>query len=312
MSKNELLSRQTQAFPRRPVAAQPAAAPAQTRVVIEDDSTPQIPPPSSLAQTNPSPSPSTGPLAVEIHLPSRFEFYDFDRISVLPIRGHHQALMYRAAHEKSDQHVANAISSLLPNGLKSEELTIPDFYFVMYWLRLNCYTKTSLVHRGVCNSPAHLTDVREGRKTKESLVTVTTIPKTWLDQTELPEDYLSGFEEELRSILSEVEPLGYTLNAPRMFDTIELHDTMFDNPEYDMLSYHADRAACLVKADGVRDSLAARISVVQDLSIDTLDLLDQWRVRVSMYGVKEVVRFKCTECGADVENPVLLSAHAFL
>ena len=255
---------------------------------------------------------SMSPEATTLFLPSRFEFYDFSALSVGRLKGYHQAKFYKAANESKDRHVADALTSLFPPGIKAEELTIPDFYFVMYWLRLNSYMRTELVHNGMCNNPRHLKDVREGRLPPESLKTVEVITKTRLDQVELPVDYLAGFDSELQELVSVLNPLGYTLTAPRMFDVIELNEEFSDAPNFDEISYLADRAACICKADSTRSTLKERIQIVETLDLNFLELLEEWRHRCSSYGVRESIKFKCKGCGADVENDISISAHSFL
>lgn len=255
---------------------------------------------------------STSPEAIALFLPSRFEFYEFSALSVGRLKGYHQAKFYKAANENKDRHVADALTSLFPPGIKAEELTIPDFYFVMYWLRLNSYMRTELVHNGVCTNPAHLRAVREGKKEAKTLTTVEVITKTRLDQVELPENYLDGFDKELAELTSVLNPLGYTLTAPRMFDVIELNEEFTDAPNFDEISYLGDRAACITKTDGHRSTLKERIQVVESLNLNVLELLEDWRHRCSSYGVRESIKFKCKECGADVENDISISAHSFL
>ena len=250
--------------------------------------------------------------ATAIFLPSRCEFYPFSHISLKRPKGFHQAKFHRAAVEQKDRHVADALSSLMPDGIRAEDLTIPDFYFVMYWLRLNSYTKTDLVHHGVCNNPDHVKAVRDKKKDKDTLITIEIISRTRLEQTELPENYLDGFEDSLKSLSDELRPKGYTLTAPRMFDVIELAEEYTDNPNYTEIAYMADKAACLQASDLRRTSLRERIQVVENMDMEFQEVLEEWRVRCSSYGVKESIRFKCKECGADVENPISISAHSFL
>jgi hypothetical protein len=258
----------------------------------------------------------SGPLPVQVFLPSRFEFYgaEFKECFVKPMTGFHQSKFYRSANEQKDLHSANALTSLI--GFDAKELTLPDFFFLLYWLRLNCYTKTQLIHNGVCNSPAHLAKVREKKLPSESLRSVHTINKTWLEQEDLSEDYLAGFEESAAELMAALEPIGYTLDVPRMRDTIELHDDLSSDEKYKdviiEMEYMSDRASCIRRVDGAPVTLRERIQLVEQLPMDVHDMLDEWRVRVSMYGVKESIKFKCTECGAQVENPVLISAHSFL
>ena len=303
----EIISRHTKKFPNRseslpgippqPVSQPKPASSVQVRV---DESRPE-------ATDAPS-----DPSATTVFLPSRCEFYNFSSISLKRPKGFHQAKFHRAAVEQKDRHVADALSSLMPTGIRSEELTIPDFYFVMYWLRLNCYTRTDLVHRGVCNNPAHVHAVKEGRKDKDTLITIEVISKSRLEEIQLPEDYLEGFETELTSLSEQLAARGYALTAPRMFDVIELAEEYTDSPNFTEIAYLADRASCLMSVEGKRTTLRERIQVVEDLEIDSQDMLEEWRIRCSSYGVKESIRFKCKECGADVENPISISAHSFL
>lgn len=304
-------------FPARKTAPQQPTPLPSVRIREVHEVDPPSPP-----QAEQAPAPQiSGPLPVQIFLPSRCEFYpDIKSVFVRPMKGFHQSKFYRAAHEKSDIHVVNAINTLLSQdigltqGIDSSKLTIPDFFFIMYWLRLNCYTRTPLVHRGVCNNPEHLNDVASGKRTKESLVTIVHLKQTMLEQTELQDDYLEGFEEEVSFLMEELSPLGLTLTAPRMADVIELNDVLVpenrDNEEE--IRYMADRAACVTKADGSHLSLKERIDILSNMSVDVQDLLDEWRIRVSTYGIKESVKFTCEGCGAEVENAILISAHSFL
>lgn len=277
---------------------------------------PEVPAPTSVVEVTPVDAKpeivSLSPEATAVFLPSRFEFYEFSAISIGRFKGYHQAKFYRAATEHKDRHAADAISSLLPNGIRAEELTIPDFYFIMYWLRLSTYMRTELVHNGVCTNPAHLEAVRKNEKDPKTLTTVEVITKTRLEQKELPTDYLDGFDEGLSVLTEALNPIGYTITAPRMFDVIDLNENFADDPNFDEISYLSDRAACLVRADGVRSTLKERIQIVETLDIHVLEFLEEWRVRSSSYGVKETIKFNCKGCGAAVENEISISAHSFL
>lgn len=320
MSNDDLsVSRSTAAF-KRPTATpvNPATAGASVpKVRVTELPHPGAPIPDPTAtQVNPAVTTTSGPIPVQVYLPSRFEFYgpEFKECFVRPMTGFHQSKFFRSANEKKDVHSANALTSLI--GFDAKELTLPDFFFLLYWLRLNCYTKTQLIHNGVCNSPAHLQRVRDGKVPAESLRSVHTISRTWLEQDDLSDDYMTGFEENVKELLAALEVVGYTLDVPRMKDTIELHDDLQSDEKYkDIITemeFMADRASCIRRIDGVAVSLKDRIQLIEQQSVDVHDMLDEWRVRVSLYGVKESIKFKCTECSAEVENPVLISAHSFL
>jgi hypothetical protein len=305
-SQVDVISRQTRKFPKpsvalrgeNPTSGPEPATPASTVTVTAIDSKPEVV--------------SLSPEATTIFLPSRCEFYEFSAISLGRFKGFHQAKFYRAATEHKDRHAADAITSLLPPGIKSEELTIPDFYFVMYWLRLSTYMRTELVHTGVCTNPAHLEAVRKKQKDSKTLTSVEVITKTRLEQVELSTTYLEGFEDGLTVLTEALNPLGYTITAPRMFDVIDLNENYADDPNFEEISYLSDKASCLVRVDGVRTTLKERIQIVETLDIAVLEYLEEWRVRCSSYGVRESIKFKCKECGADVENDISISAHSFL
>jgi len=304
-----LIGKSTMGFRRDPSATPKESIP-RVRVT-------ELPSPgASISQAAANPQPSNpGPLSTQVFLPSRFEFYeDLDTCFVRPMTGLHQSKFNRAAQEKKDRHTVNAITHMI--GYDAGNLTIPDFFFLLYYIRLNSYTKTTLVHRGVCTNEEHHRDVQEKRKPATSLNSVHTINRTWLEDEQLSENYLEGFETSINEVSSILDTLGMKLDVPRMKDTIDLNDDLLSDPanadSLSELQFIGDRAACVRFINDPNASLRSRIQAIENLPVDVHDMLDEWRLRVSLYGVKEVIRFKCPECGADVENPVLLSAHSFL
>lgn len=247
------------------------------------------------------------PSATSLQLPSNFLFYPFKSISVTPLKGYHQAKFARAAREKLTRHIVEAVTTLLPDGVDAMDLTVPDFYYLLYWLRLNYYTKAQLVHRGVCKDHKHLAEVRDSKKPLESLTTIITIGKT-----SLKESYLeAGFDREFE-LNPELAENGLSLHPLCMRDVVDLEENLSDVPDYVELEYLADLASFL-RIDGKPlSSLKERIQLAEGLSPDALECVAEYRDLVSNYGVIEILKFNCQECGAENETAVSISAHSFL
>ena len=267
----------------------------------------------SVAPGSPEPSlpaseASKDPAATTVFLPSRFEFYPFKSISVLPVGGFHQAKFSRAAKEKLTRHVVEAVSTLLPEGIDAADLTVPDFYFILYWLRLNCYTRAQLVHKGVCRDHKHVAQVREGKKPADSLVNLVTVTKTSLKQEELPHDYLGDWQPE-PSLLEKADYYPCTMR-----DVISLEEDFDDLPpeSMDELEYLADLASFIRIKGNPEATLRERIQLLEKANPDELESIALYRQAVSNYGVEEFIKFKCKECGAETETAISISAHSFL
>jgi hypothetical protein len=253
------------------------------------------------------------PSAMSVELPSNFFFYDFKELAVKPLKGYHQAKFSRSAKEKSHKHMVEAISTVLTDGISAYDLTIPDFYWVLYYLRLSCYTKSPMIHRTVCTNPEHVLDVAAGRKTKDSLITLSTITKTMLqDITFNPEKEFEGFDQTAADAFFEKH--GLKLHPVLVRDMVEmgtLYSDDGDEGEDSEMEYCAEFAG-LLKSPDKHLTLADRISIVKTLDIDEIELIKDYSRRVSAYGVKETIKAHCGDCSAEVNTVVSISAHSFL
>jgi hypothetical protein len=273
--------------------------PLPRRLVVEE-ATPVLKPE---AQLDPS--------SMGVDLPSKFHFYPQKTISVKPLKGFHQAKFSRAAKEKSNRHMADAISSLLPSGFSAYDLTIPDYYWILYYLRITCYTKNTLIHTSVCTNPEHILDVAKGIEDRESLVTVTTLTRTHLKDIEFDEKAaFEGFDFNSPE-MEELKTFGVTVGPSRVGDMVELDTLTTGSDEDSEMEFKADFAGFLAGIDR-KMTLAERLKVVDELSNDALSMLSDYRTRVSNYGVEETIRVRCGKCGAESETTVSISAHSFL
>lgn len=263
---------------------------------------PEPPPPQTQSQRD--------PLYFFLPLPSNFVFYPFKELSAAHIRGKHQAKFSVAAKQSSTRLTVEAITSLLGDGVNAADLTIPDFYAVMYWLRLNCYGKATLPIVARCSDPEHVLAVAENKKTVKSLENMELISKTNLKETLLDTKKVLDFldKEEVKEFTAET---GLILTAPRMFDSIEIEERWLERPDYSEIEFLADYAGAIRSIE--RDlSLEERIDTVGNLEARHIAILSDWQELVTSYGVEESTSLKCKECGAGIEVDISISAHDFL
>jgi hypothetical protein len=330
-----------------PAAAQPALAQVsayvapQVQALVEDAQAEQ----EYVAQIpNPTPGfvrPVSDAEYTAVALPSNFGFYAFKDLYVKPFTVRHLAKLQKAHREASLLPVVEAVSSVIytsdpryADQAIGFMLTLPDFYFVLYWLRLNSFTKSNYVHNTVCADPGHrqrvvdfesldkyAAEVQAKRMTIEDFerVKATALPKESLKisqiftHTDMKVNHLASipdpdfyrFEDEDRLIF----------RPPTMRDTLEFteHPKMADTSEREEFSYLAQIAVHLAHRDpSIVLTLDQKIQIIENLSGDQAALVKQYDKQVRAYGVEEKVRVTCKECGAARVSKLTLAAHSFL
>lgn len=266
-----------------------------------------------------STTPSTSRLAkhdsdsgfYRLGLPSGHLFYDFQSVSATSIRGRNQAKFSAAAKQKRTRLTVEAVTSLLGDGVDAASLTVSDFFFVMYWLRLNGAGTSQFRVKAGCYDPQHVLDVAQKRKPVESLYTVELVSKTNLKETELDKELVKTFFEEHKGGIEELARLGFALTAPRMYDSIELEEKWDGKPEFDEVEFLSELAGSIQSTEKHMD-LEQRLAVVGEFPMELLTLLQEWQLVVQSYGVEESIHLNCKECGAQIETEVSISASDFL
>jgi hypothetical protein len=260
----------------------------------------------------PKPVEQLDPKYLTADLPSNFYFYDFDRLGVGPVLGFHQAKFSRSAKEKRTRYMVDAVSTLLPEGISAWDLTIPDFYWLLYWIRMTYYTKVQLIHTAVCKNPKHVHKIKTGELPKESLVSVHTLSKSILTERVFNpkpvEDFLSTAD------LSFLDNSPFTLAPSCIADIVDIEENLLEHENYAEIEYLVDYAGYLQNRDSntPRISMQARCEFVESLTAENLHTIEQFRNLVSDYGVEESIRFTCPECRAESETKISISAHSFL
>jgi hypothetical protein len=246
------------------------------------------------------------PEFTSIDLPSKFQFYSFKTLSVRTLKGSHQAKLNRAYTQNRLRYVVEAMGATLEPGVSAFDLTPGDFYFLMYWQRVNSFTKSPQIITTQCSDETHVARVQARELTPESLkieqfLNSTTLDTKYSEPLDLPTlmASLPDFElgvETMRDVVDMTE---------RMVDIAEDEESEDDITEYGWL---ASKAAFL----RTPTSLAERCKVVGDMSVEDTTLLDKYMEAVTNYGVEEFATIKCKECGASKRVKISFDALTFL
>lgn len=258
---------------------------------------------------------------ISLALPSNFLFYPFKRLSARLVTARHQAKFLNASKQGSLRLAVEAVTSCLGDGVSALDLTIPDFFYVLLWLRLASYTTFDMNQVVVCNNVKHLAAVAEGKKSPETLKTLHVVKQTNIEERTLTTMPV------LPAIL---QASGLRVSVPRMRDTCDMDDFLSDLPDGEKEeASHVAAIACMIdpvqyearwtagaaaEAQKVSSmTFAERFKVADRLNADmSRALINDWDTAINgSYGVTESITVKCKECGADVRTEIRISALNF-
>ena len=256
-------------------------------------------------------TPISEPEGISIDLPSRFHYYDFKDLYVKPFRLSHLAKLAAAHATSSMQSVAEVVSSVLstPQGHQNIafQLHMADFNAVLYWLRLNSFSKRQMRVRYECTNPAHLHSVEIGEKTKESLQVAALYTNSDLKFVHLdraPDPEVFKFELENYGTV--------TMRPETVLDVIDFMDSPeWEDPEFQFKARIAS-VLDMCSPEGVPARLAQKIAVLDDLPPDVAALATEFADIVDEFGVSEIVQSNCIGCGASAAVRIAVDAQCFL
>jgi hypothetical protein len=256
-------------------------------------------------------APISDAVGESVALPSRFAYYQFKDLYVQPFKGGHLAKLARAASSGSLQPLVEAVDTVVycsDPTIKNVafKLSMPDFWFVLHWLRHNSYTKSTYTHSDTCRNEDHRNKVASGELDKATLRMQTTISKTTLTTHEL--EFIPNPEE-----FSLPELSGYYVAPPTMRDALEFleHPLMRDQKTRVEFAYLAQKASHI---HGIYEyvPLDKRVEYVENADASTSLMLDDFAKAVKGYGVEESVIMNCKVCGASRKSNIVLDASHFL
>ena len=271
------------------------------------------------AVDNPMPgftAPVADPEGTSLALPSRFAFYRFKDLYAKPFKALHLAKLSRAHAEGSLQLMVEAVSSVLSTttqgvGPLGFELTLPDFYFVLYWLKQNSYTKSSFVHTTQCTDHQHIDKVGRGELAPETLKISQVISKGNLTVKELetvPDPEYFKFKDDV----------PFYLVPATMRTAIEFAESpkmgAADHAEFEYLAQLGSFIQHRSFLDHPQNywTLEQRAKAMEEADWDEVRLIQEFEKSLEGYGVDENITVTCKVCGASRETKVSLDAHSFL
>lgn len=283
------------------IRARPDAPPSPLPTGHFPRNAPGVPtPPAPTVKTASEVSPEFFPVTP----PSLFYFYPFKDMALKHIRGVHQAKFNAAASRESLRLTVDAMSSLMNQS--AYDLTIPDFYWCLYWERRNSYLKTPLTVSSRCRNKDHLLQVASGAVSEKTLHTVTILNSTLLKERPLDLEKMAAY-------VPPPELEGIPLYTTTMRDMVDISEQQ-DRPDWEEYSWLSDFASLLghTDANGVRLPIDQRIEIVKDYSVDQMEALRAYSQIVNDYGVDERIVTSCDHCKARIESEVSISAAMFL
>lgn len=281
----------------------------------------------------------------ELYLPSKFLAYDFKRLHVRQMtRGEIKAII-RAKSAGSYRHLINAIGQTLD--VDPYVLTLGDFWYIMYWHRINSYKKSPFIVQWDCKEEKHVarTDLPkendDGTPNGQYLAKATLKNTLTIDRSNIKETAID--QEKYLAIATHLyDTYGLQVTPQTMADfadmmeaeeeeqlrqTAKQHKLGKTEPEDDdeifkiLLELQEDVADAEVRIFGYR--YAMLLSRVHGATIQERDdFLDQFPPEVTddleeflqaaEHGVNESFRVQCSGCGVSREVTSSLDTLSFL
>lgn len=236
-------------------------------------------------------------------LPSKHELYEFKDIYATSLTGLHMPKLARARSERNSRLVAEVLGTTLFTSNEKfntpdliYNLTVEDYYFILYWHLLNSFAEPYVTVRSYCTSIPHTEAVEKGEK---PLASLSIVEKKRISGLQLK--YFDGLDKDYEALV------GQPLKPCTVGDQLEWmeHPDFAESEEF----RYAGRYACFLNTGG---SVADRIKVFESLTLQQISYLKEYSVEVSKYGIDHKVTVTCTECGASRKDMILLDAHTFL
>ena len=273
---------------------------------------PQMPMPAAAPITEPQPyvhvTPNSEAEAVSFALPSNFLVYDFKDLYIRPFKGRHFSKLHRAREEASLLHLVEVVSSVIstsmyPTGL-AFELTLPDFYSCLYWLRMHSFLKHGFTHQTMCRSKIHHEWVEKGQLIDGKLTAVD--PDT-LKYAEI----VTRASLKTREMTALPSPEEFVLDYPGVkLVPVLMKDVLEITMNEDIDRFMARTAASIQLVDR-NASLQERMTLVDELSADDITTIAAYEKAISDYGVVESFKWKCKTCGHLHNDELAIEAHSF-
>jgi hypothetical protein len=250
--------------------------------------------------------------SMSLALPSRFAYYGFNDCYVQPLRARHLAKLQKAHREQSLLPIVEAVSAVMftteptyAGRALAFDLSLPDFYMALYWLRMNSFTKSNYIHRTRCNNVEHIAQVERGEAEADTLQIQQVITKTQLEVVELekiPDPEIYHFSDTSAMIF----------RPPTMRDVVEFSESpeLQDEDQREEFTFLAQLATHIQHRD-LQLTLAQRVEIIKDATADQVELIQAFERELGDFGVLDKVEVQCKHCGHSQKTKLNIAAHSF-
>lgn len=261
-------------------------------------------------------------------LPSKFYFYPFNTLCVRTFKHQHISKLAIASEMDDIVGVLDTISSVMEPGKSAYDLTIGDFFFLMYWLRINSFKRSPYKIEYVCTNSEHRSKVVLGQLERDTLLNEELVHKA--SQLDLIHaDFTKA--NEINTFIREtygVETLPKTMAdfvglqafSTKIEELKELFSKSTNDDEKDVYKeqikqlqtqYHLHEYASFIHPTHGK-TIQERISFLNELDVDAdfLSYLDDF-IQAVDHGVKETAAVRCKECDAKMEVNISIDALHF-
>ena len=272
----------------------------------------------------------------DVTLPSEFVSYDWKDIQVRRFNIEELRSIVRARTTGNLRHLVRAVDATLTRPVT--ELTQGDFWFIMYWHRINSYKKSPFVLDWTCTAKEHLEKIAQEMASPDSLRNLLTINKSNLETVsidveaygKLADDIESEYGVEVRpqnvvdfiSALDEDEEREFLQKREqerakkRVGEAIEEADVdlFLSQSEKSETAGEEEDIAFMYRYAALIDaptSLKERVEILNAQDPSLLTDLEAF-LAVADHGVKESWKVTCKECGASKTIEQSLDALMFL
>lgn len=271
-------------------------------------------------------------------LPSQGVFYPYDDLSIRKMNYLDLKKMCRAQATKSFRTMVEVIAATVDRPVM--QMTSGDFWYLMYWHRINSYLTSPMTIEYKCSNPEHLEAVEEGHAAKETLVSLNPLTKTSVSVKQIDDI------EELTNFITTTKERfnGLMLYPPRVCDILESADLLDNSEELQAIQEQIAAAGPVNVSPALQLKLAEQIeakfdeewmhdsvSCISPKYGETLverlafferfveengygfELFEAIRDFTQLYdhGVKETVKSQCLHCKAPVAAEVATDALTF-
>ena len=259
-------------------------------------------------------------------LPSNCVFYPFKTLSSKPIGLNQQRKLSRGLSTGSMRTVVEAINTCIDRDIY--QLTIGDFWFIMFWLRINSFKKSTWKIPFKCEGVQHNQDVLENKLDASTLDNVVEVTNTLIKEQQIKftdvelAEYIATLEVsnsvrlyvatvqdlvEGEELISRIEAAqDDVLEADPVARKVESDADLYD--EDDMLLKYA---SILSREHGVTLKERIQFLLDADLSGDASYELDQYIAKID-HGVEEKVEVICSGCRTSRTVSLSLDVFTFL